>query len=66
MLKGDTNRFIECLDRKKIPYTLDFPTSDECENKMGHVYAVLYPEDWGESKKTIDKTCEFFKEQMNK
>lgn len=66
MLKGDTNRFIECLDRKKIPYTLDFPTSDECENKMGHVYAVLYPEDFEESKKTIDKTCEFFKEQMNK
>lgn len=66
MLKGDTNRFIECLDRKKIPYTLDFPTSDECENKMGHVYAVLYPEDFDESKKTIDKTCEFFKEHMNK
>lgn len=60
MLRGDTNKFIEVLDRKKIPYTLDFPKSDECENKMGHVYAVLYPEDFEESKKTIDNMCEFF------
>lgn len=64
MLKGDTNKFIEVLDRRKIPYVLDFPTSDECENKMGHVYAVLYPEDWEESRKTIDNTCEFFRAQI--
>lgn len=52
--------------QKENPVHPRFPDVDECENKMGHVYSVLYPEDWEESKKTIDKTCKFFKEQMNK
>ncbi len=65
MMKGDTFKFTEFLDQRKIPYVLDFPKADECTHKMGHVYSVLYPEDWEESRKTIDNMCGFFRQRID-
>ena len=65
MMKGDTFKFAEFLDQRMIPYVLDFPKADECTHKMGHVYSVLYPEDWEESRKTIDNMCEFFRQRID-
>lgn len=64
MLKEQNLKFIKYLDENKIPYELDFPEKKDCVNKMGHVYAVLYPTQWPESIKTIDNMIAFFRKQM--
>lgn len=66
MVKGHSLKFIRELTEKKIPYELDFPEKEDCKNKMGHVYSVLYPNDWEEAKRTNDNMCGFFRKYIVK
>lgn len=61
MLKGDTNRFIECLDRKKIPYTLDFPTSTSAKTKWDTFTPFCIPKIGKRAKKQSTKRASFSK-----
>lgn len=65
MMKGQNLKFMAALDERKIPYERDFPEKKDCVNKMGHVYSVLYPEDWEEARRTNDRLCDFFRRHMN-
>ncbi|UKI14321.1 MAG: alpha/beta hydrolase [Clostridiales bacterium] len=66
MLKGDTNRFVECLDRKKNPVQPRFSDVGRVRKQNGTRLRRFVSRRLGRKQKTIDKTCGFFKEQMNK